>query len=184
VQFSVTRSHVANAASYYMGYGVHGSYLEVDTATGFIKLLGHWAITDCGRVINPLIVDDQVRGGIVQGLGSVLYEECIYNDLGSLVNGTMADYLAPMAVEMPDMHVEQIETPERSTSLGAKGVGELGLTGAMGVIWVAVNDALRPLGATIADQPFTPERVLDAIAAAGRKTTDDGRQIDLVDPGI
>ena len=184
VQFSVTRSHVANAASYYMGYGVHGSYLEVDTATGFIKLLGHWAITDCGRVINPLIVDDQVRGGIVQGIGSVLYEECIYNDLGSLVNGTMADYLAPMAVEMPDMHIEQIETPERSTSLGAKGVGELGLTGAMGVIWVAVNDALRSLGATIADQPFTPERVLDAIAAAGRQTTDDGRQIDLVDPGI
>jgi carbon-monoxide dehydrogenase large subunit len=63
-------------------------------------------------------------------------------------------------------------------------VGELGLTGAMGVIWVAVNDALRSLGATIADQPFTPERVLDAIAAAGRQTTDDGRQIDLVDPGI
>jgi carbon-monoxide dehydrogenase large subunit len=107
----------------------------------------------------------------------VLYEECIYNDLGSLVNGTMADYLAPMAVETPDMHVEQIETPERSTSLGAKGVGELGLTGAMGVLWVAVNDALRPLGATIADQPFTPERVLDAIAAAGRQTTVDSRQI-------
>jgi carbon-monoxide dehydrogenase large subunit len=166
VQFSVTRSHVANAASYYMGYGVHGSHLEIDAATGFITLLGHWAITDCGRVINPLIVDDQVRGGIVQGIGSVLYEECIYNELGSLVNGSMVDYLAPMAVEMPDMHIEQIETPERSTSLGAKGVGELGLTGAMGVLWVAVNDALRPLGATIRDQPFAPERVLDAIAAA------------------
>ena len=176
VQFSVTRSHVANSGSYYMGYGVHGSYLELDPDTGFITLLNHWAITDCGRVINPLIVDDQVRGAIVQGIGSVLFEECIYNELGSLVNGTMADYLAPMAFEMPDMYVEQIETPEHSTSLGAKGVGELGLTGAMGVLWVAVNDALRPLGATIADQPFTPERVLDAIAAAGRQTTDDGRQ--------
>ena len=166
VQFSVTRSHVANSASYYMGYGVHGSYLELDTGTGFIKLLKHWAITDCGRVINPLIVDDQVRGAIVQGIGSVLYEECIYDELGSLVNGTMADYVAPMAVEMPDMYVEQIETPERSTELGAKGVGELGLTGAMGALWVAVNDALRPLGASLAHQPFTPERVLDAIAAA------------------
>jgi carbon-monoxide dehydrogenase large subunit len=165
VQFSVTRSHVANNASYYMGYGVHGSYLELDPDTGFITLLNHWAITDCGRVINPLIVDDQVRGAIVQGIGSVLFEECIYNELGSLVNGTMADYLAPMAFEMPDMVVEQIETPEKSTALGAKGVGELGLTGAMGVLWVAVNDALRPLGATIADQPFTPERVLRAIAA-------------------
>ena len=166
VQFSVTRSHVANAASYYMGYGVHGSYLELDAGTGFIKLLNHWAITDCGRVINPLIVDDQVRGAIVQGIGSVLYEECMYNEIGSLVNGTMADYVAPMAMEMPDIYVEQIETPERSTDLGAKGVGELGLTGAMGALWVAVNDALRPLGARIAQQPFTPERVLDAIASA------------------
>jgi carbon-monoxide dehydrogenase large subunit len=148
-----------------MGHGVHGSYLELDPDTGFITLLNHWAITDCGRVINPLIVDDQVRGAIVQGIGSVLFEECIYNELGSLVNGTLADYLAPMAFEMPDIYVEQIETPERSTMLGAKGVGELGLTGAMGVLWTAVNDALRPLGARIADQPFTPERVLQAIAA-------------------
>jgi carbon-monoxide dehydrogenase large subunit len=171
VQFSVTRSHVANSASYYMGHGVHGSYLELDAGTGFIKLINHWAITDCGRVINPLIVDDQVRGAIVQGIGSVLYEECIYDELGSLVNGTMADYVAPMAVEMPDMHVEQIETPERSTELGAKGVGELGLTRAMGALWVAVNDALRPLGATIARQPFAPERVLDAIAAAKAQRT-------------
>lgn len=90
----------------------------------------------------------------------------MYNEIGSLVNGTMADYLAPMAMEMPDIYVEQIETPEHSTDLGAKGVGELGLTSAMGALWVAANDALRPLGATIAQQPFTPERVLDAIASA------------------
>jgi carbon-monoxide dehydrogenase large subunit len=165
VQFTVTRSHVANNASYYMGHGAHGVYLEVDPSTGFIKLLDYWAITDCGRIINPLIVDDQVRGAIVQGIGSVLYEECIYNELGSLVNGTMADYLAPMAREMPEMYVEQIETPERTTELGAKGVGELGLTGAMGALWVATNDALRPLGGSIMDQPFTPERVLEAIVS-------------------
>jgi carbon-monoxide dehydrogenase large subunit len=169
VQFTVTRSHVANTASYYMGHGVHGAHLEVDTQTGFIKLLDYWAITDCGRVINPLIVDDQVRGAIVQGIGSVLYEECIYDDHGSLQNGTMADYLVPMACEMPEIYVEQIETPERTTELGAKGVGELGLTGAMGALWVATNDALRGLGATIADQPFSPERVLEAIEAAKRE---------------
>ncbi|HSK29278.1 MAG TPA: molybdopterin cofactor-binding domain-containing protein, partial [Candidatus Limnocylindria bacterium] len=109
------------------------------------------------------------RGAIVQGIGSVLYEECIYNETGSLVNGTMADYLAPMAFEMPDMYVEQIETPEHSTSLGAKEVGELGLTGAMGVLWVAVNDALRPFGAKLVDQPFTPERILEAIASGPRR---------------
>ena len=165
VQFTVTRSHVANSASYYMGHGAHGVYLEVDPGTGLIKLLNYWAVTNCGRVINPLIVDDQVRGAIVQGIGSVLYEECIYDERGSLVNGTLADYLAPMAHEMPDIYVEQIETPERTTELGVKGVGELGLTGAMGALWVATNDALRNLGATIADQPFTPARILDAIAS-------------------
>jgi carbon-monoxide dehydrogenase large subunit len=163
VQLAVTQSHVVNNHYYYMTIGVQGSLLELDPDTGVIKLLNHWAITDCGRVINPLIVDDQLRGGIVQGIGSVLYEECIYDDIGSLVNGTMADYIAPMAGEMPDIYVEQIETPERTTELGAKGVGEAGLIGAMGVLWVAVTDALKPLGATISQQPFTPERVLEAI---------------------
>jgi carbon-monoxide dehydrogenase large subunit len=166
VQLSVTRSHVVNNLSYYMTIGAHGSYIEVDLQTGFIKILGHWAITDCGRVINPLIVDDQIRGGIVQGIGSALYEEIRYNEIGSVVNGTMAEYLAPMAGEMPDIYVEQIETPERSTQLGAKGVGEAGLIGAMGALWASVSDALRPIGAKISDQPFTPERILDAIAAA------------------
>jgi carbon-monoxide dehydrogenase large subunit len=172
VQLSVTQSHVVNNHSYYMTIGVQGSLLELDPDTGIINLLEHWAITDCGRVINPLIVDDQLRGGIVQGIGSALYEECIYNDMGSLVNGTMADYLAPMAGEMPDIYVEQIETPERTTQLGVKGVGEAGVIGGMGAIWVAVTDALKPFGARISQQPFTPERVLEAIwAAQGRART-------------
>jgi carbon-monoxide dehydrogenase large subunit len=167
VQFAVTRSHVANNATYYTTVGVQACYLELDPGTGFIKLLRHWAVTDCGRVINPLLVDEQLRGGIVQGLGAVLYEECIYDTDGNLLNGSLADYLVPMAGEMPDIHVECIATPERSTMLGAKGVGEAGLIGAMGAVWCAVNDALRPLGAHMAQQPFTPERVLDAIAEGG-----------------
>jgi ABC-type uncharacterized transport system substrate-binding protein len=88
-----------------------------------------------------------------------------YRLLG-VFNGTMADYLVPMAREMPDILVEHVETPELSTRLGAKGVGEGGLIGAMGSVWVAVNDALKPLGAKIRHQPFTPERVLDALARA------------------
>ncbi len=169
VQLSVTMSHVVNNHSYYMTVGTQGSHVEIEAETGFIKVLGHWAITDCGRVINPLIVEDQLRGGIVQGIGSTLYEECIYDEIGNMVNATMADYLAPMASEMPDIYVEQIETPERTTQLGAKGVGEAGVIGAMGALWVSVSDALKPFGATISDQPFTPERVLDAIAAAKTK---------------
>ena len=163
VQLSVTASHVVNDQLFYMANGVQASHVEVDCETGFIKVLGQWAVDDCGRMINPLLVAEQVRGGIVQGIGAVLYEECIYSEEASLMNGTLADYHVPMAAEMPDIVVAHIETPEASTQLGAKGIGEAGLIGAMGATWVAVNDALKPLGAGITHQPFTPERVLDAI---------------------
>jgi carbon-monoxide dehydrogenase large subunit len=166
VQLSVSASFVANDKMYYMANGVQASYVEVDCETGFIKLLGQWAVDDCGRVINPLLVEEQVRGGVVQGLGAVLYEECIYSEDGNLLNGTMADYLVPMADEMPDIVLDHVETPEASTKLGAKGIGEGGLIGAMGSAWVAVNDALKPFGAKVRHQPFTPERVLDALASA------------------
>jgi aerobic carbon-monoxide dehydrogenase large subunit len=166
VQLSVSASFVANDKAYYMANGVQASCVEVDCETGFIKLLGQWAVDDCGRIVNPLLVDEQVRGGIVQGIGAVLFEECIYSDDANLLNGTMADYLVPMADEMPDIVCDHVETPEASTQLGAKGIGEGGLIGAMGSVWVAVNDALKPLGAKVRHQPFTPERVLDALARA------------------
>ena len=166
VELAVTRSHVANHQLYYTGNGVQGVYLEVDPDTGFTKLLGLWAVDDCGRVINPLIVDEQVRGGIVQGIGGALYEECIYDEAGNLTNATLADYLTPMAAEMPDMQVGHIETRETTTQLGAKGIGEAGTIGAIGVIWLGINDAVAPLGAKLCHQPFTPERVLDALRAA------------------
>jgi carbon-monoxide dehydrogenase large subunit len=165
VQFSVSCNHVDNHQNYYMANGVQGCHVELDPETGFISVLGHWAVDDCGRMVNPKLVDEQIRGGVVQGIGAALYEECIYGEDGSLLNGTMADYLVPMAAEMPDIHVGHVETPETSTLLGAKGVGEAGLIGAVGAVWVAVNDALKPLGATITHQPFTPERVLAAIAS-------------------
>jgi carbon-monoxide dehydrogenase large subunit len=166
VQLSVTASFVGNDKMYYMANGVQASLVEVDTDTGFVRMLGQWAVDDCGRVINPLLVDEQVRGGIVQGIGAVLFEECIYSDDANLLNGTMADYLVPMAFEMPDIVVGHIETPEMSTKLGAKGIGEAGLIGAMGAVWVAVNDALKPFDAKALHQPFTPERILDALARA------------------
>jgi carbon-monoxide dehydrogenase large subunit len=174
VQLSVSASFVANDKLYYMANGVQASHVEVDCETGFIKVLGQWAVDDCGRVINPLLVDEQVRGGIVQGIGAVLYEECIYSEDANLQNGTMADYLLPMSDAMPDIVVAHIETPEASTKLGAKGIGEAGLIGAMGSVWVAVNDALKPFGAKVLHQPFTPERVLDALARARASGTDGG----------
>lgn len=168
VQLNVTASHAANDKMCYLSNGVQASYVEVDPETGCIALLKQWAVDDCGRIINPLLVEEQVRGGVVQGIGAVLYEECIYDDAGNFTNATMADYLVPMAGELPDIAVGHVETYERSTELGAKGIGEGGLIGAMGAMWVAVNDALRPHGARILHQPFTPQRVLDAIALARR----------------
>jgi len=171
VQLTVTKNHVVNNLVYYTASGVQASYLEIDSQTGCIRLLGHWTVADSGRAINPLLVEEQLRGGIVQGIGSVLYEECIYDENGNLNNATMADYLAPMASEMPDIDVEILDTPETTTELGAKGVGESGLIGAIGAVWVATTDALKPFGAFVNAQPFTPERVLDAIAAANNSLT-------------
>ncbi len=134
-----------------------------DTETGFVKLLKHWAVEDCGRVINPKLVDEQIRGAIVQGIGGALFEECLYDDQGLMTNGSMADYLVPMAGEMPDIVVAHVETPTRSSVLGAKGAGEAGTAGAPGAVVNAINDALRPLKAEVWSQPVTPEKVLRAL---------------------
>ena len=145
--------------------GIQASWVEVDPATGMVKLLEHWCVEDCGRVINPLLVDEQVRGGIVQGLGGALYENCLYDAEGNLLTTTMADYMVPMSAEMPDMHVGHVETPTRESLLGAKGAGEAGTAGAPAALMNAINDALRPLGARVTEQPFTPERILRALGA-------------------
>jgi carbon-monoxide dehydrogenase large subunit len=128
-----------------------------------VKLLKHWCVEDCGRVINPQLVDEQIRGGIVQGLGGALYEECLYDDQGQMLNASMADYLVPMAAEMPDMQIAHVETPTKESLLGAKGAGEAGTAGAPAAVMNAINDAIRPLGGRILQQPMTPERILRAL---------------------
>jgi aerobic carbon-monoxide dehydrogenase large subunit len=143
--------------------GAQGCLLEVDTDTGFVKLLKMWCVDDCGRVINPKLVDEQVRGGIVQGIGGALLEQCLYDEHGQLLNCTLADYLVPMAAEMPDIETAHVETPTKTSLLGAKGAGEAGTGGAPAAIMNAVNDALRPLGAKVTSQPITPESVLRAL---------------------
>jgi carbon-monoxide dehydrogenase large subunit len=129
-----------------------------------VKLLKHWCVEDCGTVINPQLVDEQIRGGIVQGIGAALFEHCIYNDDGQLLNGNMADYLVPMAAEMPDMEIGHVVSPTTDSELGAKGAGEAGTAGAPGSVMNAINDALKPLGAKLlTEMPFTPERILKAL---------------------
>ncbi|MEL7089732.1 MAG: molybdopterin cofactor-binding domain-containing protein, partial [Planctomycetota bacterium] len=139
------------------------AHVEVDIETGIVRVLDFWAVEDCGRVLNPLLVDEQIRGGVVQGIGGALFEECLYSEEGQMLNASMADYLVPMAAEMPDIHVAHVETPTKTSSLGAKGAGEAGTGGAPCAVLNAVNDALRPLDATIWQMPMTPERVLRAL---------------------
>jgi carbon-monoxide dehydrogenase large subunit len=147
--------------------GVQASWVEVDTETGAVRLLRHWVVEDCGTVLNPLLVDEQLRGGIVQGLGAALFEHCRYDAEGQLLNATLADYLVPLAAEMPDIEVAHISSPTAQSALGAKGAGEAGTGGAAAAVLNAVNDALAPFGAAVIGEiPITPQSVL---AALGRR---------------
>jgi carbon-monoxide dehydrogenase large subunit len=146
--------------------GVQGCHVEVDVETGFVRLLDVWVVEDCGRIINPMLVNEQVRGGAIQGLGAALFEECRYGETGQLENGSLADYLVPMAYEMPDIKIFHVETPTRDTELGAKGCGEAGTAAASAAAMNAVNDAIAPLGARVSQIPMTPQRLLRALGKA------------------
>ena len=165
-ELAVTRHYVPDAAPFALANGVQGSSLEVDVETGEIRLLDHWVVEDCGRIVNPLLVEEQIRGGVVQGIGGALFEECRYDEDGQMLNASFADYLVPMAAGLPDIHVGHVETPIEETALGTKGAGEAGTVGAPAAIMLAVNDALRPLGARVTSLPITPESILKAVAAA------------------
>jgi len=167
-ELMATRHYVPRAWPFAFTNGVQASYLEVDTDSGVVKLLKHWCVEDCGTVINPQLVDEQIRGGVVQGIGGALFEHCIYDARGQLLNGNMADYLVPMAAEMPDIEVGHVVTPTADSELGAKGAGEAGTAGAPGAVMNAINDALRPLGAKpLTHMPFTPGRILQALGRIG-----------------
>ncbi|HEY8249742.1 MAG TPA: xanthine dehydrogenase family protein molybdopterin-binding subunit [Burkholderiales bacterium] len=162
-ELTVTRHYTPRQYGFTITNGIQASLVEVDPETGFVKLLKHWCVEDSGTVINPMLVDEQIRGGVVQGIGAALYEECLYGPDGQLLNGNMADYLVPMSGEMPDIVCAHIETPTLQSQLGAKGVGEAGTAGAPAAVMNAINDALAPLNARVTRMPFTPERILAAL---------------------
>jgi carbon-monoxide dehydrogenase large subunit len=162
-QLTVAHHYAPQGYPFAFTNGMQASHIELDAETGFVKILRHWVVEDCGRIINPLLVDEQIRGGVVQGLGAAFFEECLYDETGQLTNGSLADYLVPMAVEMPDIAVAHVETPTRDTELGAKGCGEAGTAAAAAAALNAVNDALRPLNASIGQIPMTPARILRAL---------------------
>lgn len=162
-QLSVAHHYAPQGYPFAFTNGIQGCHVELDAQTGFVRILKHWVVEDCGRIINPLLVDEQIRGGVVQGLGAAFFEECRYDGNGQLTNGSLADYLVPMACEMPDVVIGHIETPTADTALGAKGCGEAGTAAASAAALNAVNDAMSPLGASIAQIPMTPARLLKAL---------------------
>ena len=162
-ELMATRHYVPREYPFAFTNGVQASWLEADTETGFVKLLKHWVVEDCGTIINPQLVDEQIRGGVVQGLGAALFEKCIYDERGQLTNANMADYLVPMSGEMPDIDVGHVVSPTTESELGAKGAGEAGTAAAAAAVANAVNDALRPFGKIITEIPLTPQLILAAL---------------------
>jgi carbon-monoxide dehydrogenase large subunit len=142
--------------------------VEVDQNTGFVKVNRLVVVEDCGRMINPLVVDGQVHGGVAQGIGSALLEQFAYDENGQPLTTTFMDYLLPGSTDVPPLEVHHLETPSPFTVLGIKGVGEGGAIGPGALIAGAVEDAIRPLtDARVNELPITPERVLNWIAAGG-----------------
>ncbi|PZH17230.1 carbon monoxide dehydrogenase [Streptomyces sp. NTH33] len=152
-------------------HGTHLCAVEVDTETGQTRIRSYVCVDDVGRVINPMIVEGQVHGGLAQGIAQALYEEAVYDAEGNLVSGTMADYLVPSAADLPDFVTDRTETPAASNPLGVKGVGEAGTIASTPAVVNAIVDALRPLGVHDVRMPCTPERVWEAVrsARAGQK---------------
>jgi len=162
-ELTVSRSFAQRDFDGVFTNGIQASYLEVDSETGYVKLLKHWVLEDVGTVINPLLLDEQIRGGVIQGIGAALYEQCLYGPEGQLINGSLVDYLVPLASEMPDIVVGHTFSATKISELGAKGGGEGGVAGSSAAVFNAINDALQPLGVQVNQLPVTPQRLIQAV---------------------
>jgi aerobic carbon-monoxide dehydrogenase large subunit len=152
-------------ANFTFPFGTHIVQVEIDRETGKIDFQRYVAVDDCGKVLNPMLVDGQVHGGIVQSIGQALYEEAVYDEQGQLVTGTLMDYAIPKAAMVPWLELDRTETPSPVNPLGVKGVGEAGTIGATPAIVGAVVDALAPFGVRHLDMPIKPENVWRIISA-------------------
>src|SRR6266566_2066811 len=160
--------------------GAHICVVEVDTDTGLVQLVKYVAVDDCGNIVNPMIAEGMIHGGVAQGIAEGLYEEATYDEEGNLTSGNMGAYRVPSAAEFPSFITDSVVTPSTSNAGGWKGVGEAGTIGAPPAVVNAVVDALAPLGVTNIGMPVSPERVWrtiqDARAGSGSPATDQGGQ--------
>jgi carbon-monoxide dehydrogenase large subunit len=151
--------------------GTHVAEVEVDPLTGGVKLLRYTVAHDSGNIINPLVVDGQVQGGVAHGVGNALFEWMKYDRDGQPLTTTFQDYLLPGALDVPPCAIEHVETPNPLNPLGVKGAGEGGTIPAPAAIISAVEDALSPFGVRFAEMPLTPDRIVDALRKAGAYAT-------------
>ena len=165
----VTGGYKARRDTGTFSYAAHAAVVEVDTEMGDLRILDYAVCEDGGVLINPMIVDGQVVGGVAQGIGTALYEEMPFDANGQPLATTLADYLLPGASEVPMLRIDHMETPSPYTEFGQKGIGEGGAIGPPAALANAVNDALRPLGVEINQLPITPHRVVEAVLAARAK---------------
>jgi carbon-monoxide dehydrogenase large subunit len=159
-------THFFEPSNFTFPFGAHIASVEVDEETGEVKIEKYVAVDDCGNVINPLLVDGQIQGGLAQGIGQAMWEELVYNEDGQLVTGSLMDYVIPKAHFFPEFTLARTVTPSPVNPMGVKGVGEAGTIASTPCIVNAVCDALAPLGIRHIDMPLKPERVWRAIAGA------------------
>jgi aerobic carbon-monoxide dehydrogenase large subunit len=161
-----------SAVATYDPYGTfsnacHVAVVEVDLATGQVAIERFVVVEDAGRLINPMIVEGQIHGGVAQGIANALYEKVIYDDRGNVLTGSLADYPVPTTTEIPNIEIHHLETLTEASVTGAKGVGEGGTIGAPAAILNAVSDALAPFGIGIFEMPITPQRISQLLREAG-----------------
>jgi aerobic carbon-monoxide dehydrogenase large subunit len=143
--------------------GIHGAIIEVDPKTGMVTFVKYVAVHDCGRVINPVVVEGQVHGGVAQGIGGAFFERLVYNEEGQLINASFMDYLLPTAAEVPPIAVDHVETPSPLNPLGVKGAGEAGVIPVPALFASAIDDALSSFGVRIREMPLHPNRLYELL---------------------
>jgi aerobic carbon-monoxide dehydrogenase large subunit len=165
----VTAGYRPDPDSGTFSYAAHAVTVAVDTETGAVELLDYVIVEDGGKLVNPMIVDGQIYGGMAQGIGTALYEEMAFNQQGQPLGSTFADYLLPGPAEVPEPRITHLETLSPWTEFGVKGIGEGGAIAPPAAIANAINDALKPLGVELTVSPITPRRIVEAIAQARRR---------------
>jgi carbon-monoxide dehydrogenase large subunit len=162
----VTMGYKPRVDSGAFSYATHACVVAVDPEIGKVEILDYVIVEDCGRMVNPMVVEGQAYGGAAQGIGTALFEEVLYDDNAQPLTSTLADYILPGPAELPMFRIEHMETLSPNTEFGIKGVGEGGAIGPPAAIFNAVNDAIRGLGAEMTETPLTPHRLLAALARA------------------